>query len=57
MRTSFIGACVSLASLTAAPAAFAQTMPSEYQQLLSSLGKQGDYKANVLKVSTFRAAT
>jgi hypothetical protein len=45
MRTSFIGACVSVASLTAAPAAFAQTMPSEYQQVLSSLGKQGDYKA------------
>src|SRR5262245_27719725 len=29
----------------------AQTMPSEYQQVLTSLGKQGDYKANVLKVN------
>src|SRR5499427_10925230 len=29
----------------------AQTMPPEYQQVLTSLGKQGDYKANVLKVN------
>jgi hypothetical protein len=45
MKASFIGACVSVASLTAAPAVLAQDMPSEYQQVLSSLGKQGDYKA------------
>lgn len=24
-------------------------MPPEYQQVLTTLGKQGDYKANVLK--------
>jgi hypothetical protein len=36
--------------LSAAPA-FAQDMPAEYQQVLTSLGKQGDYKANVLKVN------
>jgi hypothetical protein len=29
----------------------AQDMPAEYQQVLSALGKQGDYKANVLKVN------
>ncbi|HET9830599.1 MAG TPA: DUF1259 domain-containing protein [Vicinamibacterales bacterium] len=29
----------------------AQTMPAEYQQVLTTLGKQGDYKANVLKVN------
>ena len=29
----------------------AQTIPAEYQQVLSALGKQGDYKANVLKVN------
>src|SRR3954453_24052861 len=29
----------------------AQDVPPEYQQVLSSLGKQGDYKANVLKVN------
>jgi len=26
-------------------------MPAEYQQVLSSLGKQGDFKANVLKIN------
>jgi uncharacterized protein DUF1259 len=29
----------------------AQTIPAEYQQVLTSLGRQGDYKANVLKVN------
>lgn len=29
----------------------AQDMPAEYQRVLSTLGKQGDYKANVLKVN------
>jgi len=29
----------------------AQDMPAEYQQVLTALGKQGDYKANVLKVN------
>src|SRR5438477_13038355 len=29
----------------------AQEMPAEYQQVLTSLGKQGDYKTNVLKVN------
>jgi len=37
---------VCLASL--APA---QDMPAEYQQVLTTLGKQGDYKSNVLKVN------
>src|SRR5438874_8833059 len=32
-------------------AAFAQDIPAEYQQVLTTLGKQGDYKANVLKVN------
>jgi hypothetical protein len=34
-----------------ASSASAQNMPAEYQQVLQSLGKQGDYKANVLKVN------
>ncbi len=34
-----------------APRAWAQDVPSDYQQVLSTLGKQGDYKANVLKVN------
>ena len=29
----------------------AQDVPAEYQQVLTTLGKQGDYKANVLKVN------
>jgi hypothetical protein len=29
----------------------AQDVPAEYQQVLSTLGKSGDYKANVLKVN------
>jgi hypothetical protein len=32
-------------------AATAQEVPVEYQQVLTTLGKQGDYKANVLKVN------
>src|SRR5262249_4445938 len=31
--------------------ATAQDIPAEYQQVLTTLGKQGDYKANVLKVN------
>ena len=31
--------------------ATAQEVPSDYQQVLKIVGKQGDYKANVLKVN------
>jgi len=34
-----------------APASFAQDIPAEYQQVLTSLGRTGDYKAAVLKVN------
>jgi uncharacterized protein DUF1259 len=34
-----------------ASTALAQDIPAEYQQVLTALGKQGDYKANVLKVN------
>jgi hypothetical protein len=34
-----------------APAARAQDVPAEYQQVLSTLGNQGDFKDNVLKVN------
>lgn len=37
-----------------ASAASGQEMPAEYQQVLTALGKQGDYKANVLKVNVPR---
>src|SRR5262249_24058294 len=39
------------AFLSCAPLASAQDIPAEYQQVLTALGKQGDYKANVLKVN------
>src|SRR5436309_1770972 len=44
--TTCAAATLSLASL-----AGAQDVPAEYQQVLTALGKQGDYKANVLKVN------
>src|SRR5262245_40104786 len=34
-----------------AAVAHSQDVPAEYQQVLSALGKQGDYKANVLKIN------
>ena len=37
--------------LSIASVAAAQDIPAEYQQVLTTLGKQGDYKANVLKVN------
>src|SRR5947207_3680013 len=40
---------VSLVALTAA--ALAQEMPADYAGVLKTLGKQGDYKSNVLKVN------
>src|SRR5436309_6276322 len=44
--TTCAAATLSLASL-----AGAQDIPAEYQQVLTALGKQGDYRANVLKVN------
>src|SRR4051795_1979898 len=51
MKQLFIGVVLSLAF---APAAWTQEIPAEYQQVLTTLGKQGDYKANVLKVNVPR---
>jgi uncharacterized protein DUF1259 len=48
MRRLFIGL---LLSLTFTPMAWTQEIPAEYQQVLTTLGRQGDYKANVLKVN------
>src|SRR5829696_5838539 len=39
------------AAVCAPTAARAQDVPAEYQQVLSTLGKQGDFKDNVLKVN------
>jgi protein-tyrosine-phosphatase len=38
-----------------AGAAISQTMPADYAAVLKTLGKQGDYKANVLKVNIPRS--
>ncbi len=46
--------CLLAAALCAAavtPYGRAQEMPSEYQEVLKTLGKQGDFKANVLKIN------
>src|SRR5215472_1823379 len=37
--------------LAASTVAVAQEMPADYAAVLKSLGKQGDYKANVLKIN------
>ena len=46
----FLTICGAL-SLSVASVAAAQDIPAEYQQVLTALGKPGDYKANVLKVN------
>src|SRR6201982_2022738 len=48
------GALVIAMTVSFASAAAAQDIPAEYQQVLTMLGKQGDYKANVLKVNVPR---
>jgi hypothetical protein len=45
-----INACV-IAVLLSSVSMSAQEMPAEYQQVLSALGKQGDFKDQVLKVN------
>ena len=49
MRRLFILNAALLLSM--ASVAGAQDVPAECQQVLTALGKQGDYKANVLKVN------
>jgi hypothetical protein len=48
-RLVIAGAALVLASFGSVVRA--QEVPAEYQQVLTMLGKQGDYKANVLKVN------
>jgi len=47
MSRSLITLAIALCAVSAA----AQDVPAEYQQVLTTLGKQGDYKASVLKVN------
>src|SRR5919198_4781137 len=52
MRGELMKTFQSIAALLAsAAAATAQTMPADYDAVLKTLGKQGDYKSNVLKVN------
>jgi len=41
----------SLSLIVLAAAAFAQDVPADYAAVLKTLGKQGDYKSNVLKIN------
>jgi hypothetical protein len=44
-----------LLSISAASAAFAQNMPADYDSVLKTVEKQGDFKANVLKINIPRS--
>jgi uncharacterized protein DUF1259 len=50
MTQSIIRAVAAAALIAAAPAA-AQEMPADYKQVMTTLGKQGDFKDGVLKVN------
>src|SRR5262245_14460195 len=50
----FFSACAAVSLCALGSTAWAQDVPAEYQQVLMTLGKQGDYKANVLKVNVPR---
>src|SRR3989440_3429762 len=47
IRILLSGVCVAVF----AQCSFGQEIPSDYQQVMKIVGKQGDYKANVLKVN------
>src|SRR5215470_6681185 len=53
MRITLLLALLFLAITTGTSPAFGQasSVPAEYQQVLTTLGKQGDFKDNVLKVN------
>jgi Domain of Unknown Function (DUF1259) len=51
MRTFLIAVGVAAAMTGNSTSAGAQEIPADYQQVLTTLGKQGDFKDNVLKVN------
>jgi hypothetical protein len=52
MRTPFLAAiCLTVGMASISAVAEAQDVPADYQQVLSTLGKQGDFKDNVLKIN------
>ena len=50
MKRFFIG-CAACAFVMVGQSTWAQEVPAEYKEVLSALGKQGDFKDNVLKVN------
>jgi uncharacterized protein DUF1259 len=46
--------CLALLLIVLPVSAFAQAMPADYQAVLTTLGKQGDFKENVLRVNVPR---
>ena len=51
LRISRLAILTILCTALGAGLALAQDMPKEYKDVLQSLGKQGDFKANVLKIN------
>ena len=51
MKRSYLFIAFVVLALSARGSAFAQDVPQDYQDVLKSLGRTGDYKANVLKVN------
>ena len=51
MRTFLIAVGIAGAMTGTSTAARGQDIPADYQQVLTTLGKQGDFKDNVLKVN------
>jgi Domain of Unknown Function (DUF1259). len=55
MRTFLIAVGIAGAMTATSTTARAQDIPADYQQVLTTLGKQGDFKDNVLKVNIPRS--
>src|SRR2546427_5531072 len=51
MLLLFVGVCLALSGVSA----FAQEVPADYQEVLKSLDRKGDFKAGVLKVNIPRS--
>lgn len=51
MRTIHVATFIALFALCAGTPILAQELPADYQEVLKTLDKKGDYKANVLKIN------
>ena len=52
-----LGAAAVLVGSISTLAVYGQPMPAEYDQAMKILGKQGDFKDNVLKINIRRCAS